>query len=474
MAVSGRAAERVRGELTLDEVVADALGILASRVTDELAFRSVPEWDSLRHVELMLALEEHWGRRIDPDLVLSLTSVAAIRAFDRTGEATPPPDPEVTIHRGLGDVHIDETRVSEIDGPGGRLAYRGFGIDELAQHSTFEETAHLLLHGELPNAEELALSREGIHRGWELPAGVVDVLGPLRDAHPLEALRAGVSALGGIDPDRDDRSPDGLLRAGPRLLGSLPAVVAAHHAIRTRRDPTGPPPGDGQADRVLRALTGRDPTPREVRILDRVLILMAEHGSNASAFAARVVIGTGGGLHAAVTAALAAFGGPLHGGAIEGVTEMVEAVGDPSRAAEYVRVLRERNEPIIGHGHRLYRTEDPRAEPLRVMARELSEAAGELRPFLILEEVRRAMEPYTRHGIDVNVDFYAGLVLLRLGIPPDLLTAVFAIARTAGWVAQAAEQAANNVLIRPLLRYVGEPARPYVPLARRGPPEFSG
>ena len=457
---------------TLEEVIADALGIPAASVTDELGYGTIPEWDSLRHVELMLALEEHWGVRIDADLVLDLTSVEAIRNFARrrsegVARLTPAAPEGPTVHRGLNGVYVDDTRISHIDGGAGRLAYRGYPIEDLVRHATFEETAFLLLFGDLPTGREREAFRKELKASRTIPPPVVEVLRQVKDARPIDALRTGMSALAAFDPDRDDRSVDGMRRAGVRLIAQVPTVLGAHRAAAAGRAPRGRLDEPPYAGFVLSSLTDEVPSERAVRSFEQGLILLAEHGSNASAFAARVAIGTGGDLHGAVTAAIAAFAGPLHGGAIEGVTEMVREIGEPSRAAEHVQSLRARQEPVFGLGHRLYRTEDPRARVLRGLARELSSDAGDQNPFLILEEVRTAMHPHTRFGVDVNVDFYAGLVFSLLGIRTELLTSTFAAARMVGWVAHALEQRRNNVLIRPLLRYVGENARAYTSLANR-------
>jgi citrate synthase len=287
----------------------------------------------------------------------------------------------------------------------------------------------------------------------------------MAEAHPVDVLRTAISALGALDPG--DRSRGAMDSDGIRLIARVPTILIEHQAARTGREPIAE--GPGHALRLLSGIRGARVAPQEARTLDRCLILLSEHGSNASAFAARVAIGTGSDLHAAVTAAVAAFSGPLHGGAIEGVTEMVEEIGEPHRAAAWVAATRARKEPVLGLGHRVYRSEDPRAAHLRRIARRLSRGSDDTMPFLVLEAVRKAMRPHTRFGVDVNVDFYAGLALTHLGVPPDMLTAVFGAARVVGWVAQCLEQRDDNVLIRPLLRYQGAPPRAYLPIEARPP-----
>jgi amino acid adenylation domain-containing protein len=452
----------------VDRIIAEVLGVPRSSLRGETAYRSIHQWDSLRHVELMLALEDHLGIEIGADLVTELNSVGAIRAFAaggaRRSSATPGDGDGPVLQRGLSGVYMDATQVSSIDGERGILTYRGYSIDELAEGSTYEECAYLLLHGRLPTPLELSQFEARLATAARLPERMRSVVAAMTDARPIDALRTGVSALAALHTD--DGSPDELLEAGTELLGRVPALIVEHHARRSGHGPLDVD-GLGHGARLLAGLTGRTPSAGHARIFDRCLILLAEHGSNASAFAGRVAISTQADIHAALTAAIATFAGPLHGGAIEGVGEMLRSIGRPERAAGWVRSQRARREPVSGFGHRLYRTEDPRARHLRAMAEELAREQGDMTPFLILEEVRRAMGAHARHGIDVNVDFYGGLVFSLLGIRQDLFTSVFAASRTAGWVAQALEQQRNNVLIRPLLAYAGEGRRPYVPLAER-------
>lgn len=411
----------------------------------------------------------------------ALTSVSAIRAL-AAGHGRPPASGSVTaasaepvLQRGLSGVYIDATQISSIDGENGALTYRGYSIDELVEDSNYEETAYLLLHGRLPTGPEQAGFSARLEDAAQLPADLRPLLAALSGARPIDALRTSVSALAAFHSGNG--SPDETLEAGVELLGRVPALIVGHHLARSGEPPgAGSPaglaarPGLGHATRLLAGLTGRAPTEDEARYFDRCLILLAEHGSNASAFAGRVAISTQADLYAALTASIATFAGSLHGGAVEGVGEMLRAIGRPKKAAAWVRSQRARREPVSGFGHRLYRTEDPRARHLRAMAEALARSSGDMTPFLILEEVRRAMGAHARHGIDVNVDFYAGLVFSQLGLRQDLFTAVFAASRTAGWVAQALEQQRNNVLIRPLLAYAGEEPRSFVPAAERDAP----
>jgi citrate synthase len=244
-------------------------------------------------------------------------------------------------------------------------------------------------------------------------------------------------------------------------------IVAAHSRIREGLEPVPASDALRHAANLLWMLKGEKPSRDAEQLIDRDLILHAEHGSNASSFAARVVIGTEANLHAAITAAVAALSGPAHGGAAEDVMKMAEEIGDPARAGEYVRNKRKAGEAVTGFGHRVYRAEDPRARHMRAGVERLSREMGQPRWFEILQVVVQAMAPYARHGVNVNVDFYSGVVYHLLGIKRDLFVPIFAIGRVPGWIVQVLEQLENNILIRPLTLYNGPDVRPYRSLAER-------
>lgn len=375
--------------------------------------------------------------------------------------------PEIEIHRGLNGVYFERSEVCFIDGREGRLLYRGYNIHDLAEHSTFEETAYLLLHGSLPTSTALAEFAAELKRHRTLPPAVLDVIRAVADAHPMDVLRTAVSALAAFDPDVGDNSPDATVRKGIRLTAQVPAIVAAHERIRHGLEPLPPRDDLGHAAHFLYALTGETPSDDAARLMDVDFILHAEHGANASSFTARVVAGTQANLHAAVTAAIAALSGPAHGGAAENVMRMAREIDSPANAGEYVRRLRAARRPVMGFGHRVYRAEDPRARHMREGVRRLSAEMGQPEWHDILEAVVEAMRPYARLGVNVNVDFYAGVVYYLHGIPEDLFVPIFAIGRTPGWVVQVLEQFANNILIRPLTQYTGPAERPYVPIGER-------
>lgn len=373
----------------------------------------------------------------------------------------------VEIHRGLKGVYFDRSRVCFIDGRAGELLYRGYSIHDLAEHSTFEETCHLLLHGELPTAFQLETFDAELKAARALPPAIFDIIRAMKPAHPMDVLRTAVSALAGFDPEVGDNTPAATLRKGIRLTSQVPMIVAAHEHVRHGRDPIAPDAQLGHAANFLYMLKGERPTAETARLMDMDMILHAEHGSNASAFTARVIAGTEANLHAAMTGAIAALSGPAHGGAAENVMRMAQEIGDPAHAAEYVRRTRANKEPVMGFGHRVYRAEDPRARHMRAGVEQLSRAMGQPHWYRILAALVEAMKPYARHGVNVNVDFYAGVVYYLNGIAEDLFVPIFAIGRVPGWTVQVLEQFENNILIRPLTLYNGPEPRSYLPIGQR-------
>ncbi|MGB7659480.1 MAG: citrate/2-methylcitrate synthase [Pseudolabrys sp.] len=373
----------------------------------------------------------------------------------------------IKIQRGLKGVYFERSPCTFIDGKAGELRYRGYSIHDLAEHSSFEETAFLLLNGELPSKQQLASLDAELKAARKLPAPVLDIIRAIKSAHPMDVLRTAASALSAFDPDTADNSREATLRKAVRLTSQVPMIVTAHSRISEGQEPVAPDQALGHAANLLWMLTGKKPSADAAQLIDRDLILHAEHGSNASSFTARVVIGTEANLHAAVVAAIAALSGPAHGGAAEDVMKMAEEIGDPSRAAAYVKEKRGAGVPITGFGHRVYRAEDPRARHMRAGVERLSKEMGQPKWFEILQAVVAAMAPYARHGVNVNVDFYSGVVYHLLAIKRDLFVPIFAIGRVPGWAVQVLEQLENNILLRPLTLYNGPEARPYVPIERR-------
>ncbi len=373
----------------------------------------------------------------------------------------------VKVYRGLRDIYFDRSRCTSIDGRAGDLRYRGYSIHDLAEHATFEETAWLLLHGDLPTRTALAEFDRELKLARTLPSAVYDIIRLTKSGHPMDVLRTATSALASFDPDTADNARPATLRKAVRLISQVPMIIAAQARMRQDRAPVPPARDLGHAANFLWMLKAEKPGEEAARLVDRDLVLHAEHGSNASSFSARVVTGTNANLHAAITAAIAALSGPAHGGAAEDVMKMAEEIGDPSRAGKYVRERRKAGDPVTGFGHRVYRVEDPRARHMRSGVERLSKEMGQPRWYEILQAVVQAMAPYARHGVNVNVDFYSGVVYYLLGIPRDLFVPIFAIGRVPGWVVQVLEQQENNILIRPLTLYDGPPARTFIPIQQR-------
>jgi citrate synthase len=372
------------------------------------------------------------------------------------------------LSKGLRNVLLDETEASFIDGEAGVLLYRGYSIHDLAANCSFEEVSYLMLNGSLPTRLQLTAFDDRLRRQRAIPEQVLQTIRIVAKSHPMDVLRTAVSALAAFDPDVSDDSPAPLLRKSERLTAQAPTIVTAHHRIRNGLEPVAPREDLNHAANFLYMLTGETPSDEAVEAMNLDFILHAEHGANASSFAARVTASTLADLHAAVTSAVGTLKGPLHGGAAEAVMKMALEIGEPERAAEYVRERqRHRESRIMGFGHRVYKVEDPRARHMRAKSKALSERMGQAKWYEILEAVVQEMARYQRHGIYVNVDFYAGSVYYLLGIPEDLFVPIFAIGRVPGWCASVIEQLRDNVLIRPLLRYEGPMDLQYVPIEQR-------
>ena len=376
-------------------------------------------------------------------------------------------DDGVRIHRGLKGVYFDRSPATFIDGQAGELRYYGYSIDDLAAHSSFEETTYLLLRGELPNSAEFSAFEEQLKTERVLPEPLYDIIRTIADAHPMDVLRTAVSALAAYDPEVEDCSAEAVLRKGVRLTSQVPMIVAAHHRMRMGEALITPDVDLSHAANFLYMLQGEAPGKDAARLMDLDFILHAEHGSNASSFTARVVTGTDADLHAAITAAIAALSGPAHGGAAEDVIKMAREIGAPENAQQYVRARRKNREAIMGFGHRVYRAEDPRAKHLRDGVERLSREKGEPHWNQVLQALVEAMQPYARHGVNVNVDFYSGVIYHLHGIPQDIFVPIFAAGRVPGWTLQVLQQLENNILIRPLLKYNGPERRPYITMEDR-------
>jgi len=374
---------------------------------------------------------------------------------------------DIEIRRGLMGVYFDRTQSCFIDRKVGKLLYRGYNIHDLAEQATFEEVIHLLLYRKLPNRRELDALDSQLRADRSVPNEVTAIIDTLKNAPPMDVLRTGVSALSAFDPEVGDNSVEATIRKGLRLTAKAPTIVAAHERLRKGLSPVEPNPSLNHAGNFLYMLFGKEPTEEETHIMDVDFTLHAEHGSNASAFAARVVASTRSDLHSAVVAGIAALKGPAHGGAAEEVMKMAEEIGTPERAESYARNILASRGWVMGFGHRMYRVEDPRARHMRERSRSLGQTKGEPHWFQILAKLEEVMKPYQRRGIYVNVDFYAGSVYYLMGIPDDLFISIFALGRIPGWTLNVVEQFTNNILIRPLLHYTGPMDVEYVPVDKR-------
>ena len=370
------------------------------------------------------------------------------------------------IKAGLEDVVISTSEICFIDGQQGRLLYRGYDIDDLVVHSTFEEVVYLLWYGALPTRKELDAHVKALAASRRLPARLIGILKNLpRKTVPMEILRTGVSALSAFDPDERDNSREATLRKAIRLAAQMPTLVAAWERIRRGKEPVVPNPRLGLAANFLYMLSGRKPTELEAKTLAVALILHADHEYNASTFAARVTAATLSDLHSAVTSAIGALKGPLHGGANEQVMLMVDQIKEPARAETWIRKALADKARIMGFGHRVYRVEDPRAKYLRRLAAELGRQAGNTSYVEILDTVARVVT--AEKHIYPNVDLYSGAAYAIMGIPADQFTPIFALSRIAGWAAHVLEQHAHNRLIRPRAEYTGPTQATYVPISQR-------
>lgn len=368
--------------------------------------------------------------------------------------------------RGLEGIVAAQTAISFIDGLNGRLLYRGIDINALAEHSTFEETTALLWYGDLPTARQLDSFQRKMVENRLVPNEVVALLLLLpRKTTPMGVLRTAVSALAAFDPEMGDNSLEANVNKSIRLTAAMPTIVAAWERIRNGLWPVTPSDQLSHAANFLYMLSGKEPDPAAARVLDRCLILHADHGLNASTFAARITASTLSNLHSAVVSAIGTLKGPLHGGANEQVMRMLLEIGNPERVDQYMRGAFAARKKIMGFGHRVYKADDPRALWLQRLAAHLADTSGNRRWYEMSERIRTIMQ--AEKPLPVNVDFYSASVYYTLGIPIDLFTPIFAISRVAGWTAHVYEQYSDNRLIRPESEYIGPVDVPYTDVASR-------
>ncbi|MDO8947189.1 MAG: citrate/2-methylcitrate synthase [Desulfocapsaceae bacterium] len=370
--------------------------------------------------------------------------------------------------QGLADVVACNSAICFIDGQEGRLIYRGYDALDLARNSSFEEVAYLLWYGRLPGLTEFQAFLDGFTGGMQLPVETTMILRMFPNAATsMEVLRTAVSSLGHWDPDSGNTRLDASLRKAQRLTERIPLIIAAHQRLKNGQEPIAPIPNHGIAYNFLYTLQGQEPDPDIVHALDVALILHADHELNASTFAARVTAATMSDIYSAVTSAIGALKGPLHGGANADVMDMFEAIGAPEKAESWILDRLAVKGKIPGFGHRVYKCEDPRVGIMREYAEQITLKAGDTRFYEIAQVVEKTMLANSK--VFPNVDFYTGTLYRAMGIPTELFTPIFAMSRAVGWTAHILEQWRNNRLIRPSAKYVGPSLQHYIPIETRTP-----
>jgi citrate synthase len=372
------------------------------------------------------------------------------------------------VSRGLEGVIANSTALSDVLGEKGQLIYCGYDINELVGKVTYKEVVYLLWHKKLPNRKELETFLRELRSQRQLPDPVIDFLKSApKDANPMDVMRTAISMLGLYDPDiEQEATPEINRRRATSITAKIGVIAAYFH--RARNGKSLPPVRDDltEAEHFLYLMCGEPQSKEASDTLDVAFILHADHGMNASTFSARVTISTLSDFYSAITAAIGTLKGPLHGGANEGVIRMLEEIGSEDKVDAYVEKQLAEKKKIMGIGHRVYRTLDPRAPHLRAMAVKLSEKLGEPKWIRMSERIAELMKE--KKNLNANVDFYSATVYYSLGIPTDLFTPIFAIARCSGWCAQVLEQLEDNRLYRPLSEYVGEPVgKKVVPIDER-------
>lgn len=368
--------------------------------------------------------------------------------------------------KGLEGVVAATTKLSDVRGLDGELIYCGYNINELAGKASYEEVVHLLHRGKLPNANELAALKAELAAARTLPDGIVELIKQLpKDASPMRAIRTVVSALACYEPPEAQDSIEDQADRAIKLIAQVPVITAYFHLARQDKPLPASDPTLGEAANFLYLIDGEKPSEAKEKTIDMCYILHADHGMNASTFSARVTIATLSGMYSAITSAIGTLKGPLHGGANEGVIKMLQEIGSVEKVDAFVEDCLKNKVKIMGIGHRVYKVLDPRAPHLKAMAEKLSGELGETKWLDMSERIRDLM--VSKKNLHPNVDFYSATVYYSLGIPTDLFTPLFAIARTSGWTAHVLEQLADNRLIRPKSLYDGPDDLKYAPVEDR-------
>ena len=368
--------------------------------------------------------------------------------------------------KGLEGVVAATTKLSSVRGLDGELIYRGYNINELAGNATYEEVVHLLHRGKLPNEAELASLKAELAAARDLPSGVMDIIRQLpKEASPMRAIRTVVSALACYEPPEGQDSLELQTKRAIKLIAQVPVITAYFHLARQDKPLLDSDPSLGEAANFLYLIDGKKPIEEKEKTIDMCYILHADHGMNASTFSARVTIATLSGMYSAITSAIGTLKGPLHGGANEGVIKMLQEIGSLDKVDDFVENCLKNKKKIMGIGHRVYKVLDPRAPHLQRMAQQLGAKLGETKWLDMSERIAEIM--LREKNLYPNVDFYSATVYYSLGIPTDLFTPIFAIARTSGWTAHVLEQLADNRLIRPRGVYEGPDNLKFQPISER-------
>jgi citrate synthase len=368
---------------------------------------------------------------------------------------------------GLEGVVAAQSSISDVNGEEGKLIYAGYDINDLAKHASFEEVIYLLWNGKLPTTSELDHLKSQLNNETRLPAEIIELIRAIpKTANPMEMLRTVVSALGLYDPDGADNSLEANARKAVRLTAKFPTIVTTFQRVRNGRQPVRPHEELSLAGNFLYTLNGQEPDEVATRTMDLAFVLHADHELNASTFAARVTAATLSDMYSGIVSAIGTLKGPLHGGANEGVIKNLLEIGSVEAVEPWVKNAFANKKKIMGFGHRVYRTVDPRAIHLAEMSRKLGERTGETKWY----EMSRKMEEVVMREkrLNANVDFYSASTYYALGVPTDLFTPIFACSRISGWTAHVLEQYRNNRLIRPRAEYVGPRGLKYVPIEQRG------
>ena len=363
------------------------------------------------------------------------------------------------VTKGLEGIIANESKLSNVQGLEGKLSYLGYTIDDLVENTSFEEVLYLLHRGQLPNRAELDALTSTLRANRNLPQGIIDFLkASPKDAGPMDIIRTGVSMLGLYDQRGEHQNRELNEERALAIVAKIPLIVAGFHRCRQDLEIIEPRNDLSEAAHFLYLVNGKVPSDDAAKTLDVAYILHADHGMNASTFSSRVTIATLSDIYSSITSAIGTLKGPLHGGANEGVIQMLEEIGSEDAVDSYVEGKLERKEKIMGIGHRVYKVLDPRAPHLRKMAIKLTEELGDAKWINMSERIAQIMKE--RKGLNANVDFYSATVYYSLGIPTDLFTPIFAISRASGWTAQILEQLDDNRLYRPLTDYIGADSQP--------------